>query len=48
VVHVLDRLGARRFLMACVVPFLPGDAIKITLVTLIAPRLRTFVDKQQG
>jgi biotin transport system substrate-specific component len=41
-----SALGAS--LMACVVPFLPGDAIKITLVTLIAPRLRTFVDKQQG
>jgi biotin transport system substrate-specific component len=41
-----SALGAS--LMACVVPFLPGDAIKIALVTVIAPKLRTFVDRQKG
>ena len=33
-------------LMACVVPFLPGDAVKIILASIIVPRLRTVVDKQ--
>ncbi len=33
-------------LMLCVVPFLPGDAIKIVIATLTGFRLRKFVDRQ--
>ncbi len=33
-------------LMACVVPFLPGDAVKIILASIVAPKLRTAVEKQ--
>lgn len=33
-------------LMLCVVPFLPGDAIKIVIATLAGFRLRKFVDRQ--
>ena len=34
-------------LMACVVPFLLGDAIKIILASIIAPQLRKVIQKQQ-
>lgn len=32
-------------LMACVVPFLPGDAVKLLLATLLIPRLRKVLHK---
>ena len=32
--------------VACVVPFLPGDAVKIILASVIAPRLNTVIAKQ--
>ncbi|NLT12968.1 MAG: biotin transporter BioY, partial [Clostridiales bacterium] len=33
-------------LVACVVPFLPGDAAKIVLASVIAPALRKLLKKQ--
>ena len=35
-------------MMLCVVPFLPGDALKIALATLTGFRLRKFIDSQLG
>ena len=35
-------------MLLCVVPFLPGDAIKIALATFAGFRLRKFVDSQFG
>ncbi len=35
-------------LMACVVPFLIGDAVKIVLASVIAPILRKALKKQRG
>ncbi len=35
-------------MMLCVVPFLPGDALKIALATLAGFRLRKFIDSQMG
>ncbi len=35
-------------MLLCVVPFLPGDAIKIALATFSGYRLRRFVDSQIG
>lgn len=35
----------QKALMACVVPFLPGDAIKITVATLVSFKLRKPLDK---
>jgi biotin transport system substrate-specific component len=35
------KMGLMPSLAACVLPFLPGDALKIAAVCLIAPRLRT-------
>jgi biotin transport system substrate-specific component len=31
--------------MACILPFLPGDAVKIAAVTVIAPRVRPLIYK---
>jgi biotin transport system substrate-specific component len=33
-------------LLACVVPFLPGDALKITAASLLAPVLRKYLSRQ--
>jgi biotin transport system substrate-specific component len=33
-------------LMLCVVPFLPGDAIKIVLASVLAPQLRKVLNRQ--
>ena len=35
-------------MLLCVVPFLPGDALKIALATFAGYRLRKFVDAQLG
>lgn len=35
-------------MMLCVVPFLPGDALKIALATIMGFRLRKFIDSQMG
>ena len=35
-------------MMLCVVPFLPGDALKIALATFAGFRLRKFIDSQMG
>ncbi len=35
-------------MLLCVVPFLPGDALKIALATFAGFRLRKFVDSQLG
>ena len=32
-------------LLACVIPFLPGDAIKILIVTLFEERIRKLANK---
>ena len=40
--------GFAKAMMLCVVPFLPGDAIKIALATFSGYRLRKFVDSQLG
>ena len=40
-----SALGAA--LLACVVPFLPGDAVKIILASIIAPRLKTVIEKHE-
>ena len=42
---VIDSVGAAQALTVCVVPFLPGDAIKIAAVTLIVPQLEKAVDR---
>ena len=34
------KLGLMPSLAACVLPFLPGDAVKIAVTALIAPRVR--------
>lgn len=39
-------LGAS--LAACVLPFLPGDAVKIIVVALVAPRLRSALKHTAG
>jgi biotin transport system substrate-specific component len=35
-------------LMACVVPFLIGDAVKIVLASVISPMLRKALKKQRA
>lgn len=40
--------GFGKAMMLCVVPFLPGDALKIALATLAGFRLRKFIDAQMG
>ena len=39
------KTGIGAALAACVLPFLPGDIIKMTLVVLIAPRLVSALNK---
>ena len=38
-----STLGAS--LMACVIPFLPGDVVKIILASVISPRLRKIIER---
>ncbi len=41
---VITRMPLRAALLSCVLPFLPGDALKILLVYLIGPRLKAAFD----
>ena len=44
---VLTHAGAKLALTACVLPFLPGDAVKIAVVCLLAPALETALGKMK-
>ena len=37
--------GLGKALAACVLPFLPGDIVKITAVCLVTPRIRKYLNK---
>ena len=42
---IFTKMGIGASLAACVLPFLPGDALKIAAVCLLVPRLYPFVSK---
>lgn len=42
-IYLNARLG--KVLAACVLPFIPGDLVKIVLVCLITPRIRKYLNK---
>lgn len=42
---VLTHAGLKLALTACVLPFLPGDALKVFAVCLLAPALRTALER---
>ena len=44
---VLTHATLKLALTACVLPFLPGDALKIAVVCLLAPILRSALDRLQ-
>ena len=45
---IYSGVGVAKALAVCVVPFLIGDAVKITAVALLAPRLERALDKIPG
>ena len=44
---ILTHAGIKLALTACVLPFLPGDAIKMAVVCLLAPSLETALGKMK-
>lgn len=45
---ILTKAGLKLALTACVLPFLPGDALKIFLVCLLAPALTKALQKMKA
>ena len=41
----VTKMGIMASLAACVIPFLPGDTLKIVAVFLLSPRLSKVIDK---
>ncbi len=45
---ILTKSTVPQALLLCVIPFLPGDALKITVASLLTPKIRKYAQRPAG